>query len=138
MVAIVPLSKYSNGFTVSAVVRALITRPTYLPSCIAGCAMPGSLFNDTMSPMANTSGWPGKVQSGSTGTRPARSVSTPAARASIPARGEACTPAAQIRVRAGIVSVPSGPFTVMVSWSMSTAREFTRTSTPIFSSRLRV
>ena len=88
--------------------------------------------------MANTSGWPGRVQSGSTGTRPARSVSTPAARASIPASGEACTPAAQIRVRARIVSVPSGPFTVMVSWSMSTAREFTRTSTPIFSSRLRV
>jgi hypothetical protein len=50
----------------------------------ADWAMPGTLFHETMSPMANTSGRPGRVQSGSAGTRPARSVSTPVARASIP------------------------------------------------------
>ena len=77
MVAIVPLSKYLNGSTGSPASRALITLPTYLPSCIAGWAIPGSLFSDTMSPMAKTSGWPGTVQSGFTGMRPARSASTP-------------------------------------------------------------
>ena len=84
MVTIAPLSKYSKGFTVSAVFRASMTFPTYVPSCLADWAMPGTLFNETMSPMANTSGRPGRVQSGSAGTRPARSVSTPVARASIP------------------------------------------------------
>ena len=53
-----------------------------------------------MSPMANTSGWPGIVQSGSTLMRPARSLSAPDASASIPASGEAATPAAQIFVLA--------------------------------------
>ena len=43
-----------------------------------------------MSPMAKTSGCPGSVQSGFTGTRPAGSVSTPAFWASSFASGEAC------------------------------------------------
>ena len=45
-------------------VLALISLPTYLPSCMAGCATPGSLFSETMSPIANTSGCPARVQSG--------------------------------------------------------------------------
>jgi hypothetical protein len=32
-------------------------------------------------------------------------------------------------------TTPSGPFTVIDSWSMSTVRVFSRTSTPISSSR---
>jgi hypothetical protein len=35
MVTIAPLSKYSKGFTVSAVFRASMTFPTYVPSCLA-------------------------------------------------------------------------------------------------------
>ncbi len=98
-----------EGLGLPPVSRALISLPTYLPSCIAGCAMPGSLSSDTMSPIANTSGWPGTVQSGFTVMRPARSVSTPDRSASIFASGEACTPAAQIRVLVRIVSTPPGP-----------------------------
>lgn len=51
-----------------------------------------------MSPMAKISGWPGRVQSGETIRRPARSVSIPAASASRSASGEAFTPAAQMTV----------------------------------------
>ena len=43
-----------------------------------------------------------------------------------------------MRVRVRIVSSPSGPFTVIDSWSMSTARVFSRISTPIFSRRFLV
>ena len=93
MVAMLPLSKYLNGGgTGPPVVRALISLPTYLPSCMAGWATPGSLFSETMSPIANTSGCPGRLQSGLTETRPARSVSAPVFSASILASGEACTP----------------------------------------------
>ena len=35
MVTIAHLSKYSEGFTVSAVFRASMTFPTYVPSCLA-------------------------------------------------------------------------------------------------------
>ena len=87
-----------------------------------------------MSPIANTSGCPGRLQSGFTATRPARSVSAPVFSASILASGDACTPAAQIRVRARIVSTPFGPLTVIDSWSMSMARVLSWISTPIFSS----
>ena len=84
--------------------------------------------------MAKTSGCPGRLQSGLTATRPARSVSAPVLSASIFASGEACTPAAQIRLRHRMVSMPFGPLTVMDSWSMSMARVFSLISTPIFSS----
>ena len=77
--------------------RAAMTPATYLPSCMAGCATPGSLFSETMSPTAKISGCPGTEQSGSTGSRPARSTSTPTFSPSSRASGEACTPAAQIR-----------------------------------------
>ena len=136
MVAILPLSKYLNGATVPLPFNlARMTFPTYLPSCIAGCATPGRPLSDTMSPIANTSGCPGSVQSGRTATRAARSVCAPVASASIFASGEACTPAAQILVRAAIRSRPSGPFTVMLSSDIAVAAVFTRTSTPIFVSR---
>ena len=65
-----------------------------------------------MSPIANTSGWPGRVQSSRTTIRPARSHVAPLASASRAASGEACTPAAQILVRAARRSAsrpPSGP-----------------------------
>ena len=88
MVAIEPLSKYWNGGICSSPAsRALITLPTYLPSCMAGWATPGRLFSDTMSPIANTSGCPGSVQSGLTAMRPARSVSAPVFSASCVASG---------------------------------------------------
>ena len=65
-----------------------------------------------MSPIANTSGCPGSEQSGSTAMRPARSHSAPVASASILASGDACTPAAQILVRAATCSTsPSCPLT---------------------------
>ena len=51
-----------------------------------------------MSPTAKTSGCPGRLRSGSTAIRPARSVSAPVASASMPASGEAWTPAAQMTV----------------------------------------
>src|SRR6185295_4254017 len=53
-----------------------------------GC--PSGPWTLDMSPMANTSLWPGSERSGSTNTRPARSSGTPSERA----RGEAATPAA--------------------------------------------
>src|SRR5260370_40640711 len=74
MVAIEPLSKYLNGpGGLRPAIRALITLPTYLPSCMAGWATPGRPFRATMSPMANTSGGPGGVQAGPTDTPPAPS-----------------------------------------------------------------
>lgn len=91
-----------------------------------------------MSPMAKTSGCPGNVQSGSTATRPARSVCAPVFAASIAASGDACTPAAQIQERARMASSTSGPCTVTEPSSMPTARVFRRISTPIFPSRFRL
>ncbi len=66
--------------------------------------------------------------------RPARSTARPALCATIDASGDAWTPAAQMRVRTGIVSTPSGPLVVTLWWSMSTARVLSRTSTPMRSS----
>ena len=139
IVAMLPLSKYLNGSVFSSPESLpAISFPTYLPSCMAGCATPGRLFSATMSPSANTSGCPASEQSGCTGMRPARSTSRPAFCASSFASGDACTPAAQIRVRVRITSSPSGPLTVMLSSSMSTASVLSRTSTPIDSSLLRL
>ena len=84
-----------------------------------------------MSPTANTSGCPGRVRSGSTLIRPARSTSAPLASASAPANGEACTPAAQITVRAAMRSVvPSFMLTSTPSASTPVTRAPKRNSTP--------
>ena len=84
----------------------------------------------TMSPTANTSGWPGSVRSGSTAMRPARSVSAPVASASVAASGDACTPAAQTTVRAAMRSVPSFVSTSTPRPSTLVTRAFIRSSTP--------
>ena len=68
------------------------------------------------------------------GDRWALIFATSACSASIFASGDACTPAAQIRVRQRMVSSPSGFLTVTDSSSIATAREFRLTSTPISSS----
>ena len=68
------------------------------PPCMATSATPGRWFREIMSPTTNTSGWPGRVRSGSTEMRPARSSSAPVASASIVPSGDACTPAAQMTV----------------------------------------
>ncbi len=65
------------------------------PPCIATCATPGSGVpvwwgKEARSPMTNTSGCPGMERSGSTSTRPIRSVGTPSPLPS----GDAATPAA--------------------------------------------
>src|SRR5450432_2839671 len=73
---------------------------------MAGCATPGSWFSEIMSPTAKTSGWPGRLQSGRTATRPARSVPAPVAPASIMASGEARTPAARILHGDAVVAHP--------------------------------
>ncbi len=84
-----------------------------------------------MSPTAKTSGWPGSVRSGSTLIRPARSTSAPHASASLPASGDACTPAAQITVRAAMRSVvPSFRVTSTPSASTPVTRAPIRSSTP--------
>src|ERR1700682_1470875 len=105
MVAILPLSKYLNGATVPLPFNlARMPFPTYLPSCIAGCATAGRPLSDTMSPIANTSGCPGRVQAGPTATLPARSLGAPVASDNVRAKGDALTPAAQILVREAIRS----------------------------------
>ena len=66
-----------------------------------------------MSPTTNTSGWPGNEQSGFTLMRPERSHCAPVASASIFARGEAKTPAAQIFVFAEkCCTDPFGPLDI--------------------------
>ena len=59
-----------------------------------------------MSPSTMISGCTGRVRSGSTVTRPARSRSAPVARASTAASGDAATPAAQTIVCDSSRSVP--------------------------------
>ena len=80
-----------------------------------------------MSPSTKTSGCPGSCRCPSTVTRPARSTSAPAARASSDASGEALTPAAQITVRAptslrsppaAAIATVSGPTSTTV-WPVS-------------------
>ena len=84
-----------------------------------------------MSPTANTSGCPGRVRSGSTLIRPARSTSAPQASASVPANGDACTPAAQMTVRAAMRSVvPSFRLTSTPRASTPVTRAPRRSSTP--------
>ena len=89
-----------------------------------------------MSPIANTSGCPGSVQSGCTSIRPARSHSAPAASASVRASGDAATPAAQILVLAGKRwTVPSGPLTSTPVASTPVTIDSVWISTPSASAR---
>lgn len=84
-----------------------------------------------MSPSAITSGWPGRVRSPSTVSRPALSTSAPVSCPSSRARGFAVTPAAQITVLVGIVSVsPSFSAIVTESSSMLTTVRLSITVTP--------
>src|ERR671928_153344 len=69
---------------------------------MATWATPGSRSRLIMSPTTCTSGWPGRVRSGWTATRPARSTSAPDCSPSSRPSGLACTPAAQIFVAAWI------------------------------------
>src|SRR4051812_28544052 len=71
-----------------------ICLPTYWPICFAAGARPGTglppLRTEAVSPMTNTSAFPGNCRNSLTGTRPARSPSMP----SHSAAGDAFTPAA--------------------------------------------
>jgi len=68
----------------------------------ATSATPGRPSSAIISPTTNTSGCPGSEQSGATCTRPARSTVACARSASSRPRDEACTPAAQMLVRASM------------------------------------
>src|SRR3954467_11734493 len=94
MVAMLPRSRYLNGFASWPLSRPLMVRAAWMPVCMATSATPGRPFSAIMSPTANTSGCPGNEQSGCTAMRPARSHSAPDASASIRASGAAATPAA--------------------------------------------
>ncbi len=97
----------------------------------SGSGAPSSPRTRTMSPSASTSRWPGRVRSLSTVTRPARSVSAPVRPASLPASGDAATPAAQMTVRVAMRSAsPSAVRTVTESSSMSITVRFTSGVTP--------
>ena len=91
----------------------------------SGAAAPSGL-KDAMSPMTNSSGWPGTAQSGPTITRPPPSRGTPSAAA----RGLGRTPAPQSTVPAWSVSPPT--FTPPAS--IDSTRTPVRTSTPSSSS----
>jgi hypothetical protein len=119
-----------------------MARAAYRPCCMATGATPGSTSADpsgwrtlTMSPSASTSGWPGTERSPSTARRPARSTSIPACWASMPASGEAVTPAAQMMVRVAMRSVlSSARRTVTLCASTSTTDSPSRPVTPRLSS----
>ena len=102
---------------------------------MATSATPGRPSSVAMSPTANTSGCPGSERSGSTAMRPARSTSAPLAAASLAARGDAWTPAAQMAVRASIRDVaPPASATSTPRASTPTTRAFIFSSTPSRSS----
>ena len=84
--------------------------------------MPVASLSEAMSPRTKTFGCPGRLRSGSTSTRPARSVGTPSALPS----GEAATPVAHRITLAGIHSSP----TLSRPGSTADTRLLVRTSTP--------
>ena len=94
IVAALPRSRYLNGSGGSPFCARNIVLAACSPPCMATSATPGRLLRAIMSPIAKTSGWPGREQSGNTATRPARSTSAPVALASSVASGDASTPAA--------------------------------------------
>ena len=78
MAAALPTSRYLNGTSrLSPLSRRRIVFAACRPPCIATSQTPGSLSIDAMSPTANTSGCPGRLRSGRTAMRPARSVVGP-------------------------------------------------------------
>ena len=85
--------------------------------------------------MTNTFGWPGTDRSGSTLTRPARSISTSVCSARSRPSGLACTPADHTLVCDSMRRiVPSESLTVMPLRSTSVTMAPSWISTPIFSS----
>ncbi len=89
-----------------------------------------------MSPIANTSGCPGSVQSG-LHRHPPRAVGLRAGRVRqhLRQRRGLHPGGPDLGAGRGCVSTPFGPFTVMHSSDIAVAAVFTRTSTPIFFSR---
>ena len=120
------------------------------PICLAAGDTPGTavgslpwvwLWALARSPTTLMAGWPGRARSGSTFTRPARSVSAPAAVANKRPSGEAATPAAQmmhlLSIRELLASVPSAMeavLTINPSASIAVTLAPSRTCTPSFSS----
>ena len=117
--------------SVSPLSRRTMALAACRPPCMATSATPGRLLRLTMSPTAKTSGWPGRVRSGSTAMRPARSTSAPVASASAAASGEAWTPAAHTTVWASMRSVvPSASRRRRRRASTPVTRAPMRSSTP--------
>ena len=134
IVASEPLSRYSNGWPKIGLscVRSTIACATYLPSCIAAGATPGTgapsaVLTAARSPMTKTLGSPGALRVGVTRTRPALDR---AARWSERASGEAATPAPHKTVRAAMRSSPDRKCTVTPWSSMPVTRASTCTCTP--------
>ena len=82
--------------------RRAIVRAAWWPLCIATSARPGRPFSAIRSPTTNTSGARAASSPAAPRTRPARSTVAPARAASSRPSGDACTPAAQIFVRASM------------------------------------
>ena len=124
--------------------RRLIVDAAWIPDCMATSATPGRSSSAIMSPIANTSGWPGTVQSSPHQIRPARSQVAPLASREQAGQGRGLHPAAQILVRAEIRSVEpssvrtstpsaSTPVTMVPVWIVTPSR---RSSWAAFSDSL--
>lgn len=83
-----------------------------------------------MSPITLISGWPCRLRSGSTGTRPARSACRPQSAAIWRPSGEAATPAAHSTVRAASRCSPCTVCNVTPPSSMAVTRALVSSSTP--------
>ncbi len=124
--------------------RARMAAAAARPICLAPGETPGTgrggwpgtwLIAAARSPTTLISGWPGRLRSGSTFTRPARSHSAPVAAASMRPSGEAATPAAHtMHLLAMRRAVPSGPLISRPSPSMRVTIASTCTFTPRCSS----
>ena len=104
IVAIVPLSLYSNGFVSSPFNRRAMFSPAHSPDCSATEPSCGRVLSvsviQAMSPTANTSGWPARLRSGPTGTRLPRSQ-IDAERLDDRSRLQAGAPDERVRVKHG-------------------------------------
>ena len=111
------------------------SRPGSRPGRRPGTGPPAFHGCTAASPTTKISGWPGTVRSGSTTTRPARSVSAPVASATIRPNAR-CLHAGrpEHRPRRDLCSVAVGASTARPPSSMSTTRVRVRTSTPSRSS----
>ena len=100
MAAALPRSRYLKGSGRFALQPAQDRVGRVQPPCMATSATPGRLLSAIMSPTTNTSGCPGREQSGSTAMRPARSSSAPVALASSVGQGrrlDTCSPEGDVR-----------------------------------------